>query len=137
MPRLSVDELLAAVDVEGRAGHRGVGHEVDGQCGDVGRADDAADRQRGAELLAVLVDLVAGQRGWQRRAGKPAAIRLTRTGATSSARVLVMAGSAAVSAVMSAGRAAVLRPVLPMNSRVPPGRTLVAVCRATCSGSRR
>ena len=70
MPRSFVDELLAAVDVEGRAGDRGVGHEVDGQCGDVGRADDAADRQRGTELLAVLVDLIAGQRGRQRRAGK-------------------------------------------------------------------
>ena len=60
-PRLSLDELLAAVDVEGRAGDRGVGHEVDGQCGDVGWADEAADRQRGAELLAALVDLIAEQ----------------------------------------------------------------------------
>ena len=59
--RSSFDELLAAVDVEGRAGDRGVRHEVDGQCGDVGRADDAADRQRGTELLAALVDLVAEQ----------------------------------------------------------------------------
>jgi hypothetical protein len=39
-----LDELLAAVDVEGRAGDRRVRHEVDGQCGDVGRADDASDR---------------------------------------------------------------------------------------------
>ena len=52
--RSSFDELLAAIDVEGRAGDRGVGHEVDGQCGDVGRADDAADWQRGTELLAAL-----------------------------------------------------------------------------------
>ena len=62
MPRSSVDELLAAVDVEGRAGHRGVRPEAGGQCGDVGRADDAVDRQRGTELLAALVDLIAGQR---------------------------------------------------------------------------
>src|SRR3954471_14779839 len=27
-----LDELLAAVDVEGRAGDRGIGHQVDGQC---------------------------------------------------------------------------------------------------------
>src|SRR5215468_8431971 len=70
MPRSSAGELLAAVDVEGRASHCGVRHEVDGQCGDVGRADDVADRQRGTELLAVLVDLIAGQRGRQRRADK-------------------------------------------------------------------
>jgi hypothetical protein len=42
-------ELLTAIDVEGRAGDRGVCHEVDGQGGDVGRADDAADRQGGVQ----------------------------------------------------------------------------------------
>src|SRR5215468_4924288 len=52
------------------AGDRGVRHEVKGQGGDVGRADDAADRQRGAELLAALLDPVAGQGGRQRRADK-------------------------------------------------------------------
>jgi len=57
--RLSFDELLAAVDVDGRAGDRGVRHEVDAQCGDVGRAVAAADRQRGTELLAALVDPIA------------------------------------------------------------------------------
>src|SRR5262249_58810837 len=56
---LAGDELLAAVDVEGRAGNRRVRHEVNGQCGDVGRADDASDRQRRAELLAARVQLVA------------------------------------------------------------------------------
>src|SRR5271165_7631314 len=66
-PRLSFDELLAAVDVEGRAGDRAVRHEVHGQGGDVGRADDAADRQRGPELLAALAGPVAVQRGRQRR----------------------------------------------------------------------
>ena len=39
--RSPLDKLLAAVDVEGRPGDRRVRHEVDGQCGDVGRADDA------------------------------------------------------------------------------------------------
>jgi len=34
------------------------------------RAASAADRQRGTELLAVLVDLIARQRGRQRRVGK-------------------------------------------------------------------
>ena len=55
------DQLLAAVDVEGRPGQRGVGHEVDGERGDVGGADDAADRQRVAQLLAARVELVAEQ----------------------------------------------------------------------------
>jgi hypothetical protein len=61
IPRSSFEELLAAVDVEGRAGDRGVRHEVDSQGGDVGWADDAADRQRGTELRSALVDPVAEQ----------------------------------------------------------------------------
>ena len=86
---------------------------------------DAARRHIDAHLLLPL------------QVARYAAIRLTRTGATSSARLLVMAGSAAVSAAMSAGLAAGRRlPVSPMNSRVPPGRTLPAASRATCSGSR-
>jgi hypothetical protein len=40
----SPNELLAAVDVVGRAGDGGVGHDVDGQGGDVGWADDAVTR---------------------------------------------------------------------------------------------
>jgi hypothetical protein len=56
--------LLAAVDVEGGAGDRGVRHEVDGQCGDVGGADDAADRQRGTELLAASFAICSGSRRW-------------------------------------------------------------------------
>ena len=45
-------ELLAAVDVVRRPGQGGVGHEVDGQRGDVGGSDDAPDRELGAELVA-------------------------------------------------------------------------------------
>jgi hypothetical protein len=52
-------ELLTAVYVEGRPGDRCVGHEVDGQCGDVGRAYDASDRQRRTEVLASRVQFVA------------------------------------------------------------------------------
>ncbi len=51
-------QLLTALDVvcspEGD-----VRHEVDSKCGDVGRADDAADRQRRAELLATFVASVS------------------------------------------------------------------------------
>ncbi len=68
---LTRDELLAAVDVVGRAGERRVGHDVHGERGDVGRSDDASDRQRRAELLAALVELVAEQRRRQRRVDEP------------------------------------------------------------------
>src|SRR5215472_4265099 len=61
-----LDELLAAVDVVGGAGNRRVRHEVNGQCGDVLRADDASDRQRRAELLAARVQLVAEERRRER-----------------------------------------------------------------------
>ena len=64
--RVSQDELLAAVDVVRRPGEGGVGHEVHGERGDVGRPDDAPDRQRGAELVAARVELVAEQRRRQR-----------------------------------------------------------------------
>jgi hypothetical protein len=52
----SFDEPLAAVDVVRRAGHCGVGHEVNGEGGDVGWSDDAPDRQRGAQLLTPGLD---------------------------------------------------------------------------------
>src|SRR5690349_14089169 len=58
-------QLLAAVDVVRGAGQRGVLHEVDGQGGDVGRPDDATDRQRRAEILAAPVEVVAEQPGRQ------------------------------------------------------------------------
>jgi len=45
---VSGDEPLAAVDVVGRAGDGGVGHEVNGEGGDIRRFDDAPDRRGGA-----------------------------------------------------------------------------------------
>jgi hypothetical protein len=60
------DDLLAAVDVVRGAGQGGVGHQVHGDGGDVPRPDDAPDRERGAELLASRVELVAEQRSRQR-----------------------------------------------------------------------
>jgi hypothetical protein len=59
--------LLAAVDVVGRAGQRGVGHDVHGEGGDVGRPDHAPDGQRRAELVAARFEVVAEQRRGQRR----------------------------------------------------------------------
>jgi hypothetical protein len=53
--RLTGDELLPAVDVVGRAGEGGVGHDVYGERGDVGRSDDAPDGERGAKLIAAVV----------------------------------------------------------------------------------
>ena len=50
----SGDELLPTVDVIGRAGKGRVAHDVDGERGDVGGADDAADRERRPQLIAAL-----------------------------------------------------------------------------------
>ena len=68
---LSLDELLAAVDVVRCACERRVDHEVDGERGDVGRADHAPDRQRRAELFAARVQLVAEDRRRQRCVDEP------------------------------------------------------------------
>src|SRR3954451_20401319 len=57
------DELLAAIDVVGRAGEGRVGHQMDGQRGHVGGPDDAADRQSGPQLLAAPVEVVPEQGG--------------------------------------------------------------------------
>ena len=57
----SGDELLAAVDVVGRAGERRVGHDVHGKRGDVGRSHHAPDGQRNTELVAELVQVIAEQ----------------------------------------------------------------------------
>jgi len=57
-----IDQLLAAIDVVGRAREGGVRHEVDGECGDVGGPDNAADRQRRAELVTAFIESVAEQR---------------------------------------------------------------------------
>src|SRR5579863_9246358 len=57
--RLAGDELLPAVDVVGRARERRVGHDVDGERGDVGRFDDTPDRKRGAKLIAAVFEFIA------------------------------------------------------------------------------
>src|SRR6185295_13082879 len=62
----SVDELLPTVDVVRRAGERGVGHDVDGECGDIGRADDAPDRERRPQLVPALLESISEQRRGQR-----------------------------------------------------------------------
>ena len=61
-----LDQLLAAVDVVRCSGDCCVRHEVDGERGDIGRADHAPDRQRLAKLLATRVQLIAEQRCRQR-----------------------------------------------------------------------
>ena len=67
---------------------------------------------------------------------KPAAIRLTRTGASSSASAAVNGGNAAVAAETSPSSRLIFRPpVPPMKIRVPPGLILPAALRATSSPS--
>jgi hypothetical protein len=69
---------------------------------------------------------------------KPAATRLTRTSASSSAKLAASAGSSAVSAETIAPPTPERRASVPlMNSSVPPGRTLPAASRATWSVSQR
>src|ERR1017187_6898186 len=63
---LALDELLPAVDVVGRAREGGVGHDVYGERGDVGRSDDAPDGKRGAKLLAAVFEFIAEERCRQR-----------------------------------------------------------------------
>jgi hypothetical protein len=56
---LSIDQLLAAVDVVGRTGEGRVGHDVYGERGDVGRSNDAPDGKRGAKLIATIFEFIA------------------------------------------------------------------------------
>ena len=58
----SLDKLLPAVNVVGRAGKGRVGHDVHGERSDVGRLDDAADRKRGTKLIAAAFELIAEER---------------------------------------------------------------------------
>ena len=89
---------------------------------------------RGDTVAALVRDPGKARRAF----GEPGGLHIRTTGATSSARLLAMAGSAAVRAAVNAWPAAVRRPpVQPVNSTVPPGRTLLAPCRVTCSSSRR
>ena len=62
----SAHELLATVDVVGRACKRGVGHDVNGERGDVGWADDAAEGERRAQFLPPGLKPVSEQRCRQR-----------------------------------------------------------------------
>lgn len=57
--KLAGHELLAAIDVVGRARQGRVRHEVYGERGDVGRSDDAADGKRGTKLIAAVFEFVA------------------------------------------------------------------------------
>ena len=68
------------------------------QRGDIARGDDAANRIRVAQLLTALFEIVAEQLADSGVSTKPAAMRLTRTGAVSIARLAMSAGNAAVSA---------------------------------------
>lgn len=70
-PAGASDDLLAAVDVVRGAGESGVGHEVHGERGHVGGPDHAPDGERGPELSPAGVELIAEQRGRQRRVDEP------------------------------------------------------------------
>jgi len=59
---------------------------VDGERGNVGGADDAADRERRAQLFPALLGWSPSSEADNGVSTKPAGMRLTRTGAISSAR---------------------------------------------------
>src|SRR4051794_23274419 len=65
--RRDLHELLAAVDVVGRAGQGRVDHDVHRQRGDILGADDAADRDGLPEVLTTGLEVVAEQRRRQGR----------------------------------------------------------------------
>ena len=59
---LAGEQLLAAVDVVVRTRERRVAHDMYGERGDVGRPDDAPNGERGAELMAPLLKVIAEER---------------------------------------------------------------------------
>ena len=59
-------ELLAAIDVVGGAGKRGVGHEVHRERGDVSGADYPPYGELRAQLGSTLVESISEQCGRQR-----------------------------------------------------------------------
>src|SRR4051794_9198507 len=61
------EQLLAAVDVEGRTGNGRVRHQVDREGSDVDGTDHATDWKRHAKLLAPRLQLLAEDRRGQRR----------------------------------------------------------------------
>ena len=77
-----------------------------GQPGDVGRPDDDADGHRRAQLRPAGIEASPEQRGRQRRVDEPAAMTFTRVCASSTARLAMSAGSAAVMAEIKLIRAA-------------------------------
>ena len=125
--------MLAAVDVVGGPVERGVGHDVHRERGDVGGADDTTDGQRGPQLVPAILEIGRARSDADNGVStKPAAMRLTRTGANSSARAAVNGDIAAVAAdEMPSPRPTRRAPVPPMKMSVPPGRILGAAWRAT------
>ena len=80
---------MAAVDVVGRAGDSGVGHQVHGERGDVGRPDHAPDGERAAELIAAVAEVIAEEAGpalYRRASERPVAPVSTLAGTRVPAR---------------------------------------------------
>jgi hypothetical protein len=64
------DQSLSAVDVVCRAGDRGVDHEMNRECGDVGWSDHTPDWKRGAQFISPGFEPVAEERRRQRGVDK-------------------------------------------------------------------
>ena len=111
---------MSAVDVVGGTREWGVRHEVDGEPGDVVAFDNTSDRQRRAQLIAALFELIAGSDA--------------DSGVSTRPRATVNGGIAAVAAE-AIPRSRLIRrpPVPPVSSSVPPGLVLPAALHATSS----
>jgi hypothetical protein len=64
---LSIDELLAAIDVVSGAGQGSIGHDVYGQRGYVRRLDNSANGKFGTKLVPTIFEFIAEQRCGQWR----------------------------------------------------------------------
>jgi hypothetical protein len=105
---------------------------VHGERGDVRRGDNAPDGERGLELSPARFEMIAQQRGRQRRVDEASGDDVDPDRRSSSARLAPMAGTAAAATAAIARPGPGRRAPLPvMNTSVPPGRTFPAAYRPT------
>src|SRR5262249_20161104 len=117
------------------AGERRVGHQLNGKGGDVGWSNHPPNGERRPQF--VPPGLESPSEKYDADSGvstKPAAIRLTRTGASWSARAATNGGSTATAAEAIPRSRLIFRPpVPPISSSVPPDLIFGAAFRATSS----
>src|SRR5450755_1164804 len=137
---LAGNELLSTIDIDvvGRTRERSVGHHMRGERCNVGRADDAPDGERGAQLTAALIELVAKDRCRQGCVDESGGDQIDSDGREFERQVGYESGHRdrdrrrdreVETGTATAGAA--------HEQQRPPGRTLPAALRATSSVSMR